>query len=67
MESYIDTLLKTIEDEFDEYLKKADRLVIAGGRAYHIHKYLPEKYKDFVYIPYKPEFSNVRGYYILGG
>lgn len=67
IENYIDTLLKIVENEFDAYLKKADRLVIAGGGAYHIQKYLPEKYKDFVYIPDKPEFSNVRGYYILGG
>lgn len=66
LENYIDTLLKTVENEFDAYLKKADRLIIAGGGAYHIEKYLPEKYKDFIYIPDKPEFSNVRGYYILG-
>ncbi|WP_457642384.1 ParM/StbA family protein [Persephonella sp.] len=66
MENYIDTLLKTIENEFDAYLKKVDRLVIAGGGAYHIEKYLPEKYREFIYTPDKPEFSNVRGYYILG-
>ncbi len=65
VENYVDTLLKTIENEFDKYLKIADRLVIAGGGAYHIQKYLPEKYKDFVYIPQKPEFSNVRGFYYL--
>lgn len=67
VENYMDTLLKTIENEFDQYLKRADRLVIAGGGAYMIEKYLPEKYRDFVYIPKNPEFANVRGYYILGG
>lgn len=66
IENYIDTLLKTIENDFDKYLRQTDRLVIAGGGAYHIEKYLPEKYKDFVYIPPNPEFSNARGYYILG-
>ncbi|WP_029523595.1 ParM/StbA family protein [Persephonella sp. KM09-Lau-8] len=66
MENYIDTLLKTIEDEFDRHLKKADKLIIAGGGAYHIKKYLPEKYKDFIHIPSNPEFANVRGFYILG-
>ena len=65
VENYIDTLLKTVENEFDKYLKTADRLIIAGGGAYHIQKYLPEKYKDFVYIPEKPEYSNVRGFYYL--
>lgn len=66
MENYLDSLLMRIENEFDKYLKRADRLIIAGGGAHLIKKHLPAKYQGFVYIPGNPEFANVRGFAKLG-
>lgn len=63
--NYLDSLLKRVENEYDRYLQRADRLVIAGGGANLIRKHLPAKYREFVHIPETPEFANVRGYAVL--
>lgn len=63
LENYIDSTLQQFEDGFDKYLARSTKLIIAGGGAYHIKKYLPKKYKEMTIIPETPEFSNVRGYF----
>jgi len=66
IENYVDTLVKKIEDTYDKRLQTSDRLILAGGGAYYLEKYMPEKYKGFMFVAPQPEFSNVRGYYLLG-
>ena len=65
--NHVDTLMKTIKDDYDRHLMRSDRLVLAGGGAYHINGQLPEQYKHFVRFLDAPEFANVRGYYRLAG
>lgn len=67
VENYIDGIIKTLEGEYGRFIKTADRLVAVGGGAYYLQNYLPDKYKDFIFIPDNPEFANVRGYYVIGG
>ncbi|MDA8417159.1 MAG: ParM/StbA family protein [Betaproteobacteria bacterium] len=65
--NHVDTLMKTLKDDFDRHLMRSDRLVMAGGGAYHINGQLPEQYKSFCRFLTSPEFANVRGYWRLAG
>jgi len=60
---YVEWLLQEVQSRWDGFLKRADRLIIAGGGAYYVKEFLPEKYRGFVFIPEKPEYSNARGFY----
>lgn len=64
---HIDTLMKTLRDDYDRHLMRADRLVMAGGGAYHINGQLPDQYREFCRFLSNPEFANVRGYWKLAG
>jgi len=65
--NHVDTLMKTLKDDFDRYLMRSDRLVLAGGGAYHLDGQLPDQYKSFCHFLASPEFANVRGYWRLAG
>jgi len=64
---HVDTLMKTLRDDYDRHLMRSDRLVMAGGGAYHINGQLPEQYREFCKFLKDPEFANVRGYWCLAG
>ncbi len=63
IEGYIEFLMSMLHNEFERFLVKSDRIVLAGGGA--VYMTLPENYKDFSYIMPNPEFSNARGFYTL--
>lgn len=65
--SHVDSLMKTIKDDFDRHLMRADRLVMAGGGSYHVNSQLPDRYRKFCIFLKTPEFANVRGYWRLAG
>ncbi len=65
MANYMESIILRIQADYETKLRQADKLIIAGGGAYHIKNTLPEKYKDLVYIMDMPEFSNARGFYFL--
>jgi len=60
---YVEWLLQEVQGRWDGFLKRADRLIIAGGGAYYVKEFLPERYRGFVFIPESPEYSNARGFY----
>ena len=61
-EAYSDWLSREVNSGWDGFLKRADRLIIAGGGAYYVrnlrHKY-PEQ---FVLVPDDSEYSNAWGF-----
>lgn len=61
-ERYKEELLSSLKDRYGEWILTVDKIVIAGGGAYHI----PKIRKDAI-IPNEPEFSNARGYYKATG
>lgn len=65
--NHVDTLMKTLRDDYDRHLMRSDRLVMAGGGARHINGQLPEQYREFCLFLDSPEFANVRGYWMLAG
>lgn len=65
--NHVDSLMKQIKDTYSRDLVRSDRLVMAGGGAYHINGQLPAEYRDFCKFLENPEFSNVRGYWRLAG
>jgi len=62
LESYSKEVFSAIDNMWHSPLKKADRLVLAGGGAYLLKDHLPEKYKDIAHVIAEPEFSNARGF-----
>jgi len=66
VETYCTSLLLRIENEVGRSLDRSDRLVLAGGGAYHLKNRLG-KYEGISHVLEKPEFANVRGYYRIGG
>jgi plasmid segregation protein ParM len=63
-EEYADWLLQEIRSRWEGFLKKADRLILAGGGAYYVHDDFAAIYpKEFLFVPEKPEFSNAIGFH----
>ena len=61
-ELYSDRLNQEIKTRWDPFLKRADKLIIAGGGAYYMDN-LQEIYpRDFIYVPDEPEYCNARGF-----
>jgi len=65
IEDYAVWLIEEIEGRMKDVMQRADKMVIAGGGAYYVRNYIPEKYKNFVFVPDQPEYANTRGYYML--
>lgn len=57
-ERYREELLSTLKDRYGDWILTVDKIVMAGGGAYHI-----SKIRNDVIVPQEPEFSNARGYY----
>ncbi len=63
VEEYVEGLLDAIASRWEERIKRADKLILAGGGAYYLKDYLPRRYLDLIHIPKEPEFANARGFY----
>ena len=60
-EAYADMLEQEIKSKWSSFLRKAHKLILAGGGAYYVGKfngYSP----GFVYTPNLPEYCNARGF-----
>ncbi|MFH1674918.1 MAG: ParM/StbA family protein [Pseudomonadota bacterium] len=65
-EAYSDWLGREVNSRWDDFLKRADKLIIAGGGAYYVNE-LQDRYpREFVFIPDDPEYSNARGFLKFG-
>ncbi len=64
VEGYSNWLIGELEERMENATQRIKKVIIAGGGAYYIKDFIPEKY-SFIYIPKSPEFANVRGYYAL--
>ena len=65
-EAYSDWLSREVNSRWDDFLKRADKLIIAGGGAYFVDD-LKQRYpKEFVFVPDNPEYSNARGFLKFG-
>jgi len=63
LEDYADYLYGELYSRLAEFLKRSEKLIIAGGGAYHVGNLLSKKFPgSFVHIPPHAEFSNARGY-----
>jgi hypothetical protein len=61
-DGYFDDLLLTVQDQWGKRLAEYRWLILAGGGAYPIQRYLAGKFpRQIVYMP-DPEFSNARGF-----
>ena len=63
--TYTKMIINEIESKLEEAIKSVGRVIIAGGGAYYVRNFIPERYKKIVYVPENPEFANARGYYNL--
>jgi len=61
-EAYSDWLGRELNSAWDAFLKRADRLIIAGGGAYYVHDLLRKYPEHFVRVPHDSEYSNARGF-----
>lgn len=62
-EHYTDWLVQEVRSRFEDFLKQADKLIIAGGGAYYVRDDFYERYpREFIFIPPEPEYSNARGF-----
>ncbi|PIP39031.1 MAG: hypothetical protein COX19_09370 [Desulfobacterales bacterium CG23_combo_of_CG06-09_8_20_14_all_51_8] len=62
-EEYADWLFNTIRSRWEDFLKQADLLILAGGGAYYVQDEFAAAYpKEFVHVPENPEFSNAVGF-----
>jgi actin-like ATPase involved in cell morphogenesis len=61
-EMYFDEVLHNIRSLWEKRLQRADVLLLAGGGAVAIGRYIPSEYAKIVTVPEKPEFANARGY-----
>jgi len=58
-------LIEELKTQKDDFLKKADKLIIAGGGAYFVKPFIPREYSSMIYIPDEPDFANARGFYLM--
>ncbi|MDA8402755.1 MAG: ParM/StbA family protein [Desulfobacteraceae bacterium] len=62
-EEYANWLLQEIRSRWEGFLKKADRLILAGGGAYYVQDAFCSVYQQgFLHVPEKPEYSNAIGF-----
>jgi len=61
-EMYFDEVMHNIRSLWDKRLQRADLLLLAGGGAVTIAKYVPSEYAKIVKVPERSEFANARGY-----
>ncbi|ADD67453.1 MreB-like ATPase involved in cell division [Denitrovibrio acetiphilus DSM 12809] len=62
-EMYFDEVMHNIRSLWDKRLQRADLLLLAGGGAVTIAKYVPSEYAKIVKVPERSEFANARGYF----
>jgi plasmid segregation protein ParM len=61
-EAYSDWLSREINSRWDGFLKRADRLIIAGGGAYYVDDLQRQYPEQFVVVPQDSEYSNAWGF-----
>lgn len=65
-EAYSNWLSREINSRWNNFIKRADKLILAGGGAYFVDD-LKQRYpKEFVFVPDNPEYSNARGFLKFG-
>jgi plasmid segregation protein ParM len=61
-EAYSDWLSREVQSGWDAFIKRADRLIIAGGGAYYVHDLRRNYPERFVLVPDESEYSNAWGF-----
>jgi len=68
LQVYSEEIINLLLSNHDTALSRHNRIILAGGGAYHVERYLREFYSGEVIVPPAPEFANVRGYaYLASG
>ena len=62
---YSEEIISLLMSNHDTALARNNKIILAGGGAYHVEKYLREAFDGEVIVPISPEFANVRGYRYL--
>ncbi|QEM66719.1 ParM/StbA family protein [Geobacter sp. FeAm09] len=66
--SYTEELVNLLMSNHDTSLNRENTIILAGGGAYHVERYLNESYDGQIIVPPSPEYANVRGYgYLVNG
>lgn len=61
-EAYSDWLSSEVNAGWNDFLKRADRLIVAGGGAYYIDGLRARYPQEFVHVAEQPEYANARGF-----
>lgn len=65
---YTEELINLLLSNHDSAINRENTIILAGGGAYHVERYLSESCQGKIIVPPAPEYSNVRGYgYLIGG
>jgi len=65
---YTEELVNLLFSNHDTALNRENTIILGGGGAYHVERYLNESYDGEIIVPPCPEYANVRGYgYLICG
>lgn len=62
---YTEYLSSKLDGRFGDFMRRSERLIVAGGGAYYVKKAFRDKYvesPDFLYFAPNAEYANARGY-----
>lgn len=61
---YAEYLYNEVLVRLGDFMRNAERLIIAGGGAYYVKSHFEKKLgRKFIHVPKQPEFSNARGFF----
>jgi hypothetical protein len=62
VKDWAEFLFASLKGRVGNFLEASERLIVAGGSAYHLKQELEKRFPDFAVFPDRAEFANARGY-----